>query len=81
MKKRVMTCWDGGRRLVKDDMMLDSEFEVRMALPNVGDGAYVTDLDVQSLRRADAIHAATEEEKGPCFGFCGEQLLGGRGYS
>lgn len=65
MKKRVMTCWDGQRRLVKDDMMLGNDFEVRMALPGAGEGAYVTDLDVQTLRRADAFYSATEEERGP----------------
>ncbi|KAL8882634.1 MAG: hypothetical protein Q9198_000396 [Flavoplaca austrocitrina] len=63
MKKRVLCVYDGPRRLWKDDMMLDSEFEVRMRL---GDGgAYVTDLDVNTLKRADALHNATEEEKGP----------------
>jgi hypothetical protein len=43
-------------------MMLDTDYEVRMKL---SDGkAYVTDLDVQSMRRADAFHNATEQEKG-----------------
>lgn len=43
--------------------MLDNEFEVRMKL---GDGkSYVTDLDVETLKRAQALHGATEEEKGP----------------
>lgn len=43
--------------------MLDSEFEVRMQL---GDGkSYVTDLDMQTVKRANAMHNATEEEKGP----------------
>jgi hypothetical protein len=63
MKKRVLCVFDGPRRLWKDDMMLDTDYEVRMKL---GDGkAYVTDLDVQSMRRADAFHNTTEEEKGP----------------
>ncbi|KAF2632802.1 hypothetical protein BU25DRAFT_453983 [Macroventuria anomochaeta] len=62
MKKRVMCVYDGPRRLWKDDMMLDSEFEVRMKMP---DGkSYVTDLDVQTMKRADALHNATPEEKG-----------------
>jgi hypothetical protein len=44
-------------------MMLDNEFEVRMKLP---DGkSYVTDLDVETLKRAEGLHGATEEEKGP----------------
>ncbi|KAF2279155.1 zinc finger-containing protein [Westerdykella ornata] len=63
MKKRVLCVFDGPRRLWKDDMMLDQEFEVRMKLP---DGkSYVTDLDVQTLKRAEAIHGATPEERGP----------------
>lgn len=63
MKKRVMCVYDGSRRLWKDDMMLDSEFEVRMKLPNGKD--YITDLDMQTMKRAEALHGATEEEKGP----------------
>ncbi|KAF2254959.1 hypothetical protein BU26DRAFT_416852 [Trematosphaeria pertusa] len=63
MKKRVLCVYDGPRRLWKDDMMLDQEFEVRMKLP---DGkSYVTDLDVQTLKRAEALHGATPEERGP----------------
>ena len=62
MKKRVLCVYDGARRLWKDDMMLDAEFEVRMKLP---DGkAYVTDLDVQTLKRAEGVHGATVEERG-----------------
>ncbi|KAF2867962.1 hypothetical protein BDV95DRAFT_630896 [Massariosphaeria phaeospora] len=63
MKKRVLTVYDGQRRLLKDDMMLNQEFEVRMKLP---DGkSYVTDLDIQTLKRADAFHGTTPEERGP----------------
>ena len=63
MKKRVLCVYDGPRRLWKDDMMLDNEFEVRMKLP---DGkSYVTDLDVETVKRAEGLHGATEEEKGP----------------
>ncbi|KAI9849720.1 MAG: hypothetical protein M1837_002846 [Sclerophora amabilis] len=63
MKKRVLCVWDGPRRLWKDDMMLDNEFEVRLSL---GDGkSYVTDLDVETIKRAEAFHNATDEEKGP----------------
>lgn len=68
MKKRVMCVFDGQRRLWKDDMMVDSDFEVRLQLENVSPGMtgneYITDLDVQTLKRADAFHNATEEEKG-----------------
>lgn len=63
MKKRVLCVYNGQRRLLKDDMMLDTEFEVRMPL---NDGkSYITDLDEMTMRRADGFHAATEEEKGP----------------
>ncbi|MCJ1314357.1 hypothetical protein MMC25_008039 [Agyrium rufum] len=63
MKKRVLCCFDGPRRLLKDEMMLDKDFEVRVKL-GVAD-AYVTDLDVATIRRAEAFHDATVEEKGP----------------
>lgn len=63
MKKRVMTVFDGQRRLAKDDMMLCTDHEVRVKL---SDGKnYVTDLDVQTMRRAEGFHRATEQEKGP----------------
>ena len=63
MKKRVLCVYDGPRRLWKDDMMLDNEFEVRM---RTGNGStYVTDLDVETMKRTEAFHNATEEEKGP----------------
>jgi hypothetical protein len=62
MKKRVMTVFDGPRRLAKDDMMLSTEHEVRVKL---SDGqSYVTDLDVQTMKRAQAFLDATEQEKG-----------------
>lgn len=64
-KKRVLCVYDGARRLLKDDMMLNSEYEVRVALPGSDGRSYVTDLDVQTLRRADAVLGATEEERGP----------------
>jgi hypothetical protein len=63
MKKRVMAVFDGPRRLAKDDMMLSTEHEVRVKLM---DGkSYVTDLDVQTLKRAEGFLGATDEEKGP----------------
>jgi hypothetical protein len=67
MKKRVLCVYDGQRRLWKDDMMLDAEHEVRIPLnEEQGIGrAWVTDLDVQTLRRAEGILGATDEEKGP----------------
>jgi hypothetical protein len=63
MKKRVLCVFDGSRRLWKDDMMLDTDYEVRMKLAD--EKAYVTDLDIQTMRRAEAFHNSTEEEKGP----------------
>lgn len=63
MKKRVLCVYDGSRRLWKDDMMLDNEFEVRMRFGN-GE-SYVTDLDIETVKRAEAFHNATEGEKGP----------------
>ncbi|KAK3398915.1 hypothetical protein B0T20DRAFT_184662 [Sordaria brevicollis] len=63
MKKRVVAVFDGPRRLAKDDMMLSTEHEVRIKLQ---DGkSYVTDLDVQTLRRTEGFLNATDEEKGP----------------
>ncbi|KAI1508730.1 hypothetical protein A1F97_08443 [Pyrenophora tritici-repentis] len=63
MKKRVLCVYDGPRRLWKDDLMLDQEYEVRLKM---SDGkSYVTDLDVQTINRAEAMHNATIEEKGP----------------
>ncbi|KAK4635431.1 hypothetical protein CLAFUW4_01844 [Fulvia fulva] len=64
MRKRVICVYDGQRRLMKDDMMLDADHEVRIPLPG-DDRAWVTDLDVQTLRRAEGFLNATEEEKGP----------------
>lgn len=62
MKKRVMAVFDGPRRLAKDDMMLSTEHEVRLRL---SDGkSYVTDLDVNTMKRAAGFLNATEEEKG-----------------
>lgn len=72
-KKRVLCVYDGPRRLWKDEMMLDNEFEVRVKLPGVtgntaGGDAYVTDLDVETLKRAEGVLNATDEEKGPWYG-------------
>lgn len=69
-KKRVLCVFDGPRRLWKDEMMLDNEFEVRLKLPGgAGDGtnreAYITDLDVETLKRAEGVFSASAEERGP----------------
>jgi hypothetical protein len=47
-------------------MMLNTDNEVRIPLPDIGDGrGYVTDLDVLTHYRAETILDATAEEKGP----------------
>ncbi|KAI1812218.1 hypothetical protein GGS20DRAFT_558863 [Poronia punctata] len=62
MKKRVLAVFDGPRRLAKDDMMLSTEHEVRVKL---SDGrSYVTDLDVETMKRAQGFLDATPQEKG-----------------
>ena len=63
MKTRVLCEYDGPRRLCKDEMMLDNEIEVRMRRGN--GNSYVTDLDVETVKRANAFHDASAEEKGP----------------
>ncbi|USW47342.1 Putative Zinc finger C2H2-type [Septoria linicola] len=66
MKKRVLCVYDGQRRLWKDDLMMDGDHEVRMPFDSEDPrGPYVTDLDVLTLRRAEGVLNATEEEKGP----------------
>lgn len=63
MKKRIMAVFDGKRRLAKDDLMLSTDREVRLKLSD--DKAYVTDLDVQTMKRAEGFLNATDDEKGP----------------
>ncbi|KAE8349374.1 hypothetical protein BDV28DRAFT_151934 [Aspergillus coremiiformis] len=68
-KKRVLCVFDGQRRLWKDEMMLNNDFEVRLKLPGgAADGtvreAYVTDLDVETMKRAEGVLSATDEERG-----------------
>ncbi|RDH31682.1 hypothetical protein BDQ94DRAFT_146441 [Aspergillus welwitschiae] len=80
-KKRVLCVFDGQRRLCKDEMMLDNEFEVRVKLPGgAGDGtnreAYVTDLDVETLKRAEGVLSANDEERGPWVDNQSTQLIG-----
>ena len=63
MRKRVMACFDGPRRLVKDDYLMYLMQEVRIKL---ADGKhYVTDLDRRTIDRAEGFLSATDEEKGP----------------
>lgn len=63
MKKRVTCVYDGQRRLAKDELMLNNEFEVRLPLP--GGQGYVTDLDVETIKRAEGFLNASDAEKGP----------------
>lgn len=77
MKKRVLCVFDGPRRLWKDDMMLDGEHEVRIPLPGHGEGRdrrWITDLDLQTFKRAEGLHGATDEEKGPWIDEQGDQI-------
>lgn len=70
MKKRVLCVFDGPRRLWKDDMMLEADHEVRIPLPGYSEGRdrrWITDLDVQTIKRALGLHNATDEEKGPAL--------------
>jgi hypothetical protein len=80
-KKRVLCVFDGQRRLWKDEMMLDNEFEVRLKLPGgAGDGtnreAYITDLDVETLKRAEGVLSANEDERGPWLEGPASHLMG-----
>ena len=80
-KKRVLCVFDGQRRLWKDEMMLSNEFEVRMRLPGgAGDGtnrdAYVTDLDVETLKRAEGVLNSSEEERGPWLNGPSPHIMG-----
>ena len=58
-------------------MMLDAEHEVRIPLPGHSEGRnrrWVTDLDVKTLRRAEGLLGATDEEKGPWIDEQGDQI-------
>ncbi|KAJ5641488.1 hypothetical protein N7490_005488 [Penicillium lividum] len=80
-KKRVLCVFNGQRRLWKDEMMLNNEFEVRLPLPGgAGDGtnrdAYVTDLDVETLKRAEGVLSTSDEEQGPWLDGPSTHLMG-----
>ena len=64
-RKRVLCVFDGQRRLWKDDMMLGMDNQVREPLAGGNGRHWITSFDVQTLRRAEGILEATEEEKGP----------------
>ena len=66
MKRRILCVYDGPQRLCKDDMMLDRALEVRMPL---GDGrSYLTDLDVETLKRAEGLCGPPDDNAGPMVG-------------
>lgn len=80
-KKRVLCVFDGQRRLWKDEMMLNNDFEVRLHLPGgSGDGtnrdAYITDLDVETMKRAEGVLGASDEELGPWINGPSTHLMG-----
>lgn len=80
-KKRVLCVFDGQRRLWKDEMMLNNDFEVRVRLAGgAGDGthrdAYVTDLDVETMKRAEGVLNATDAERGPWMDGPAPHLMG-----
>lgn len=61
--------------------MLDNEFEVRLKLPGgAGDGtnreAYITDLDVETMKRAEGVFSASDEERGPWTDGPSSHLIG-----
>ncbi|CAF9931590.1 MAG: hypothetical protein GOMPHAMPRED_005967 [Gomphillus americanus] len=64
MKKRVLVVYDGDRRLWKDEIMVDNEYEVRNVLAG-DEKRYYTDFDKATMKRAQALHGATEAERGP----------------
>jgi hypothetical protein len=67
MKKRVLCVYDGERRLWKDDIMLYTDGEAKSRgdfQDDLARRSFVPELDVQTLLRAEALHQATEEEKG-----------------
>jgi hypothetical protein len=79
LKKRVMCVFDGSRRLWKDEMMMNKDFEVRVDLPA---GGYVTDLDVETMRRAEFVAGTTDEQRaawingvGMAGGYDAERLM------
>ena len=52
-KKRVLCVYDGQHRLLKDDLMLHKDYELRIDLPS--NNGHVTDLDVHSIDKALAV--------------------------
>lgn len=67
-KRRVICMFDGPRRLWKDELGLDRrvDFELKLPMPDIhGRNIFLSSLDVESLRRAEGVFSATDDEKGP----------------
>jgi hypothetical protein len=55
--------------------MLSTDYEVRIPLSH--GKSYITDLDVQTLKRAEAFLDASDTEKGPCEDEMGSREVDG----
>jgi hypothetical protein len=65
LHKRVLCVYDGQRRLWKDDLMMHNQSEVGIQHSICRAFNEDSELDEIILKRAEAIHGATEEERGP----------------
>lgn len=64
MKKRVLAMFNGPHRIAKDDMMLSTDSEIR--IETFSDGrSYLTDLDMQTMKRTESVLSGAEEAKSP----------------
>ena len=54
LKKRVLRVYDGPNQLLKEDVMFNTAYEVRMQLGN--GKSHVTALDVETVNRAEFVH-------------------------
>lgn len=54
LKKRVLRVYDGPEQLLKEDVMFNTAYEVRMQLGNGKN--YVTALDMETVNRAEHVH-------------------------
>ena len=63
MKKRALRVFNGPKRLHKEDMIMNLDFEV--LVPFDGGSYNVSDLDIQTLKRAEMILATAEDVRRP----------------
>ena len=54
LKKRVLRVYDGPKQLLKENVMFNTAYEVRMQLENSKN--YVTALDMETVNRAEFMH-------------------------